>query len=178
MNEIKIWLRRGHRENCGPRDNVKLRMLFIGGGIAVSLIVSGCIPNNPIHIASVDPSANGRPAQESADMPRSETTDPQPPLPEGSGVTVWAKEYIGKLIAGMDGGLYEPYHQVTIEATQQALKNRGLYLGPVNGVLDAPTMQAIYEFQRSTNSVQICGIPTPRTRHVLERGSHTDPVHP
>src|SRR5262245_23152569 len=88
---------------------------------------------------------------------------------------VSAQEFTGELITGLDGVLYEPYQPKTIERVQVALKARGLYEGPVNGVLDAPTMRAIYAFQKATGYLQVCGVPTPRTRKVLEQGSHTDP---
>jgi hypothetical protein len=80
-----------------------------------------------------------------------------------------------QLIVGLDGALYEPYRPGTIERIQQALKNRGLYGGAINGSLDAGTMQAIYAFQKAHYNLQLNGIPTPRTRMMLEQGSHTDP---
>jgi hypothetical protein len=43
----------------------------------------------------------------------------------------------------------------------------------MNGILDPPTMKSIYAFQEA-NRLQRCGVPTPRTRKVLEQGSHTD----
>src|SRR5262249_21774187 len=95
-------------------------------------------------------------------------------LLEGSGVTVWAEEFKGQLIAGLDGYLYEPYRRTTIEHVQKVLGNRGLYAGPVNGILDRPTMKSIYAFQEATYNLQRCGVPTPHTRQMLEQGSHTD----
>src|SRR5262249_1132400 len=71
----------------------------------------------------------------------------EPQLPEDSGITVWAHRFEGKLIAGLDGGLYVPYRSATIERVQKALIDRGLYTGPANGVLDRPTMESIYQFQ-------------------------------
>jgi hypothetical protein len=108
--------------------------------------------------------------------------EPQPlPAPEpekvtdpGSGKMAWAEKFEGQLIAGLDGWLYLPYKSITIRRTQQALVDRGLYEGPVNGVLDPPTMRAIYTFQKVTHMLQPCGIPTPRTRRMLAQGSHTD----
>jgi hypothetical protein len=81
-------------------------------------------------------------------------------------------------IRGLDGLLYEPYKAVTIERTQMALRGRGLYSGPIHGILDPPTMQAIYAFQKASYNLQMCGVPTPRTRMMLEQGSHTDPESP
>jgi hypothetical protein len=46
-------------------------------------------------------------------------------------------------------------------------------MGPINGVLDGPTMRAIYAFQEA-NHLQLCGVPTPHTRKMLAQGSHTD----
>jgi len=92
---------------------------------------------------------------------------------EGSGVTVWARNYQGLFIAGLDGALYTPYRPATIQRVQKSLAERGLYAGPMNGILDEPTMKSIYEFQEA-NNLQRCGIPTPNTRKILEQGSHTD----
>jgi hypothetical protein len=78
------------------------------------------------------------------------------------------------LIAGLDGGLYEPYRPAAIHRVQKTLKDRGLYTGPMNGILDLPTMKSIYAFQEATPNLQRCGIPTPYTRKMLEQGSHTD----
>ena len=79
------------------------------------------------------------------------------------------------LVTGLDGGLYEAYRPGTIERVQRALIARELYRGPVNGILDEPTLKAIYAFQKMTRTLQVCGVPTPRTRKLLEQGSHTDP---
>jgi hypothetical protein len=63
----------------------------------------------------------------------------------------------------------------TLERIQWAIKERGLYAGPrINGILDTPTMKAIYTFQEANHNLQVCGVPTPRTRKMLEQGSHTD----
>ena len=77
------------------------------------------------------------------------------------------------LISGLDGALYLPYRPATIQWVQKALRERGLYEGPMNGILDWPTMKSIYAFQEA-NKLQRCGVPTPRTRQMLEQGSHTD----
>jgi hypothetical protein len=98
----------------------------------------------------------------------------EPELPEGSGVVPWSKEFWGYLIVGLDGGLYEPYRPSAIQRVQKTLMDRGLYTGPMNGILDLPTMKSIYAFQEATGNLQRCGIPTPYTRKMLEQGSHTD----
>jgi hypothetical protein len=97
-----------------------------------------------------------------------------PPLPEGSGQTVWADGFTGQLVLGLDGEVYPTYRAATIQRVQTVLKERGLYSGPVNGILDSPTMKSLYAFQEANYYLQRCGIPTPRTRRLLEQGSHTD----
>lgn len=92
----------------------------------------------------------------------------------GSGQTVWAQGFEGDLIMGLDGQLYDGYNEETIRQVQSVMKNRGLYAGPVNGVLDPPTMESIYTFQEANKYLLRCGVPTPRTRKLLEQGSHTD----
>src|SRR5215467_2344281 len=130
-----------------------------------------------------------QPAPKSETPSRVETRAPQPPaqslnpierrLPaepqilEGSGVAIWAKGYEGPLIAGLDGSVYDAYRSSTIQLVQKALRERGLYGGPINGILDRPTMKSIFAFQEA-NNLQRCGVPTPHTRKMLEQGSHTD----
>jgi len=84
-------------------------------------------------------------------------------------------EHAGRPVKGLDGAIYDPYKPVTIQRTQRGLRERGLYSGPLHGVLDSPTMHAIYDFQKASYHLQLCGVPTPRTRMMLEQGSHTDP---
>src|SRR5689334_2122933 len=76
---------------------------------------------------------------------------------------VTAKGYERLLISGLDGAQYTRYRPATIQWVQKALKERGLYTGPVNGILDWPTKKAIYAFQEA-NKLQRCGVPTPHTR--------------
>jgi hypothetical protein len=145
----------------------------------------------------VDPPASrgDPPAEASTAVPRipfpPPPADPNPPLStaplaspnprfaesiqqyETSGTTVWANGYEGELIAGLDGSEYIPYSDRAVEGVQDLLRTRGLYAGPVNGVLDPPTMQAIAEFQEATQTLGVSGIPTPRTRQMLRQGSHT-----
>jgi len=70
------------------------------------------------------------------------------------------------LVKGLDGGLYLPYKPAVVRETQQALEQKGLYAGKIDGVLDAATMRATADFQRS-NGLQASGMPTPRTREAL-----------
>jgi hypothetical protein len=92
----------------------------------------------------------------------------------GSGQTPWASGFEGELIMGLDGQLYDAYNAETIKHVQTLMTNRGLYSGPINGVLDPPTMESLLSFQEASHSLLQCGVPTPRTRKMLEQGSHTD----
>jgi hypothetical protein len=151
--------------------------------IAVAAAIGGCGPT------SLGPERESR---ETIDAPGSSTAPEMPatgdpdnaavreagaesrpaPLPADSGDPVWARGF-DALIAGLDGELYEGYQPETIEHVQEALRERGLYGGPAHGVLDAPTMRALYVFQDASYGLQPCGVPTPRTRRLLEQGSHT-----
>src|SRR5262245_52674236 len=153
--------------------------IYAVGLLAVVLIgLSGCGPKEsvqkPASAGVVEPqtplqAAAQRPAPARAPLPPAE-----PDLLEDSGLTVWAKNFKGQLIEGLDGNLYEPYGRPLIERVQKALGYRGLYKGPVNGVLDRPTMKSVFEFQKGSYVLQRCGVPTPNTRKMLEQGSHTD----
>lgn len=103
-----------------------------------------------------------------------EVLETPPELLPGSGRMAWAEGFQGELVQGLDGELYPVYHAAAISRVQQVLRERGLYSGPVNGVLDTPTMESIYAFQEANYYLQRCGVPTPRTRKLLEQGSHTD----
>jgi hypothetical protein len=119
------------------------------------------------------PPAVPTPPVESLDQPeREEVQEMSAPLP-GSGQAVWAQGFEGELIMGLNGERYLPYSATTIQHVQSVMKNRGLYAGPLNGVLDAPTMESIDKFQTAYYLLR-CGVPTPRTRQLLEQGSHTD----
>jgi len=139
------------------------------------LNLTGCSRNKPVEkpgsaaaIETPAPEPRPEPKQQGDALPA------EPHLLEGGGITVWAKEFEGELIAGLDGAMYEPYRPAIIERVQKALRDRGLYAGPMNGVLDRPTMKSIYAFQEANHNLQRCGVPTPHTRKLLEQGSHTD----
>jgi hypothetical protein len=145
---------------------------LLAGALLVTL---GCRRSDPVQ--EITPSVVvGTPTAKQAAIPN-EVSRPlvvETQLPEGSGVTAWADGFRGVLIAGLDGSFYVPYKPRTIERVQMALRGRGLYVGPVNGILDLATMKSIYEFQEANANLQRCGIPTPHTRSMLEQGSHTD----
>jgi putative peptidoglycan binding protein len=135
--------------------------------IAVAIATSSCTRNEgvktPVAVAASEPEQPITPARVELEFQLTEVQ-----LEPDSGKTLGAEGFFG-------GGSYEPYRPKAIERIQRALKVRGLYGGPLNGVLDKSTMKAIYEFQRMAGTLQICGVPTPRTRRLLEQGSHTDP---
>jgi hypothetical protein len=149
--------------------------------LTILVAVSGCRSVEPVREPPVE-----RPVSEAAPpqplpVPDEQTrqdvrSEPEPQSLEHSGETVWAAGFRGELIVGADGALYEPYSRFAIERVQRALRGRNLYVGPINGILDEPTIKAIYAFQQAAYTLQRCGIPTPRTRKMLEQGSHTDPV--
>ena len=139
--------------------------------VLAAVAILGCGSKEPVQKEALETHALETHAIEPQPLPAIEperVTDP------GSGKMAWAEKFEGELIAGLDGWLYLPYKSITIRDTQKALVERGLYVGPVNGVLDPPTMRAIYAFQKVTHMLQPCGIPTPRTRRLLAQGSHTD----
>jgi hypothetical protein len=133
--------------------------------------ISGCGSKEPVQKQATMETHTETPVVEPQPQP---IVQPEKVTDPDSGKMAWAKKFEGELIAGLDGWLYLPYKSITIRRTQQALMDRGLYEGPVNGVLDPPTMKAIYAFQKVTHILQPCGVPTPRTRRMLEQGSHTD----
>jgi hypothetical protein len=150
---------------------------------AVLMALSGCAErkqeqaskpsvNAPQTTVATPPTLSTPPVESSEKSEREEVQDTATPLP-GSGQTVWAQGFEGELIMGLNRELYPPYSATTITHVQSVMKNRGLYAGPLNGVLDAPTMESIYKFQAAYYLLR-CGVPTPRTRQLLEQGSHTD----
>jgi hypothetical protein len=141
---------------------------------AASATLTGCARSKPIQKSNAPPIV-GIPAREppvEVNL-QSRSFPEEPQLLEGSGIGIWANHYPGVLIAGLDGAMYAPYRPSTLQRVQRRLRERGLYAGPVNGILDGPTMKSIYAFQEA-NNLQRSGVPTPHTRKMLEQGSHTD----
>src|SRR5690349_4301323 len=139
-----------------------------------SATIIGCSPHEPVQ-KSASPTVVETPAPPPPPevKPSGRSLPPEPQLLEGSGVAVWARPYKGLFIAGLDGALYDPYRPATLQRVQSLLRERGLYAGSMNGILDKPTMKSIYAFQEA-NNLQRCGVPTPHTRRMLDQGSHTD----
>ena len=71
------------------------------------------------------------------------------------------------MIRGLDGGTYENYYPSVVKNVQMALQDQGLYDGPISGVLDETTLNALGEFQKA-NKLHVSGVPTPRTRKALK----------
>lgn len=116
-------------------------------------------PSEPAPVEPAEPAPPMEPQE--APMPAA-----QPSTAQYWDDTVWVAGKEGTLIRGVDGGEYDPYAVSTVQEVQQALTSKGLYNGPISGVLDQATMDAIAEFQKS-NALQVCGVPTPRTREAL-----------
>ena len=72
------------------------------------------------------------------------------------------------MIEGLDGGRYENYYPSVVKNVQTALQTEGLYGGPLSGVLDEATSNALAEYQKA-NNLRVSGLPTPRTREKLKR---------
>lgn len=141
--------------------------------VSVSIMIASCTRNRPLR---KEPSAGPPPPSQQVLRAPGGRERPEPQILPDSGKILWANGYEGILIAGFDDGLYEPYAHAVIESVQRALGDRGLYSGPLNGILDKPTMEALYAFQKANKILQRCGIPTPFTRKMLAQGSHTDPA--
>jgi chromosome segregation ATPase len=71
----------------------------------------------------------------------------------------------GEVVA-LDGGNYDAYLVSVVERVQEALRKRGYYRGPVDGVLGEPTMKAIADYQRE-HGLHPSGVPSPMTRKKL-----------
>ncbi len=71
------------------------------------------------------------------------------------------------MIQGLDGGTYENYYPSVVKNVQTALQAEGLYAGPISGVLDEATSNALGEYQKA-NNLRVSGVPTPRTREALK----------
>jgi hypothetical protein len=74
------------------------------------------------------------------------------------------------LIVGLDGAEYPAYAEDLILEVKRALKDKKLYRGIVDGVLDESTMAAIARFQQM-NELHASGVPSPQTRELLTAGT-------
>jgi hypothetical protein len=166
------------------RTGATVRAVCLGAAL---IALSGCIAEDKDPVPAAEPPiTQSRPLPETplaapakpAQAADARETEPQPDNvnggSDGTGRPVWAEGFAGQMVQGLDGGVYPAYQPATIRRVQSVLKERSLYSGPINGVLDRPTMASIYAFQEATYALQRCGVPTPRTRKLLEQGSHTD----
>ena len=136
--------------------------------LALAVAPAGCQP---------EPEPEPPKAPEPIPEPVVEAPPPPPPKPPEPEVgeahyindTPWAPGAEGKLMQGLDGGRYEPYRARLVRDAQRALFRRKLYDGPVTGVLDKHTMEAVGELQKQ-NGLKASGVLTPRTRDVLDKG--------
>ena len=151
--------------------------------VAAALLALGCQgPPEQVEKAEPMPAAEPEPAAEPAEKEPTAEEPKEESEPEGSAQAapagggglstqnVWAPGKQGKLLLGLDGGLYEPYRVRVIEEVQKALKAQGLYAGAVHRYLNEETMKALGEFQKQ-NELKVSGVPTPRTRKALLSGS-------
>ncbi len=159
------------------RQTVKWLML---SSVAAALLALGC-QGAPEQVEKAEPvpAAEPEPTEEepAAEEPEQEESEPEgsaQAAPAGGGglsaQNAWAPGKKGKLLLGLDGGLYEPYRVRVIEEVQKALKAQGLYAGEVHRYLNEETMKALGEFQKQ-NQLKVSGVPTPRTRKALLSGS-------
>ena len=148
---------------------------LLAAAVICFLIAGGCSETpEPEPITEQQPEPVSEPVQpEPEPTAPNEPTAPQPPPPSTShetsgGEPVWAdgKGHGWILVRGLDDGDYENYYPSMVRKVQNALQSQGLYSGPISGVLDEATMNAIGEYQRAEN-LQIVGVPTPRTRKAL-----------
>src|SRR5215510_14342370 len=147
---------------------------------ALLMAISGCVAGEQKQERAPEPTVNlsqplaATPLQPPRKSEQAEIQEAEPEALKGSGQTAWAQGFEGDLILGLDGELYVAYNSATIKHVQSLMQKRGLYSGPINGVLDPPTMESLYTFQEANRYMVRCGVPTPRTRKLLEQGSHTD----
>jgi hypothetical protein len=172
------------QQNGAPlqyRLGARARAVFLS---TVLMAISGCVAGERQGEQAPGPPVSTPPEQSlplpitPLESPRkseeAEIQEATAQLPGTTGQPAWAKGFEGDLILGLDGALYVAYDATTIKQVQSVMKERGLYSGPLNGVLDPPTMESIYAFQQANPYLLRCGVPTPRTRKLLEQGSHTD----
>lgn len=101
--------------------------------------------------------------------------EPEPPKPAVTpvggalGTPKWVKPRGNGwiMVEGADGGRYENYYPSVVKNVQTALETEGLYDGPISGVLDEATSNALAEYQK-THNLRASGVPTPRTREALQ----------
>ena len=141
--------------------------------VMVSLMVMGGCQDAP----EPEPVAEQKPTPRPV-APEPEPAKPEPPpapkpaaepVLDAPGTPRWAgvKGNGWIMIKGLDGGTYENYYPSVVKNVQTALQSQGLYDGPISGVLDEATSNALGEYQKA-NHLRVSGVPTPRTREALK----------
>ena len=152
-------------------------MKMRAAGLVVVAMVSLLATGGCEEAAEPEPVAEQEPAPPPV-APERKPAAPEPPPPpkpsatpvEGAlGTPRWAgtKGNGWIMIEGVDGGRYENYYPSVVKNVQTALQTEGLYNGPISGVLDEMTSNALAEYQKA-NNLRASGVPTPRTREALK----------
>lgn len=157
------------------------RSILLGGALTGALLwahacttppESDTVEPEPVVAEEPAPAVGPEEKEPVAEEPKTEKNNPEPmPQAEPSEPAsppkhVWAPGKEGKLLLGLDGGLYDRYHAATVKEAQLALSEQVLYAGKAHGVLDEETMKAVGEFQLK-NGLKVSGVPTPNTRKAL-----------
>ena len=137
--------------------------------LALAVALGGCQP------APEPPQEEPEPVPDLVPEPVVEAPPPAPPAPPEPEIgeahylkdTPWSPGAEGKLMLGLDGGRYEPYLAPLVRDAQTILFQQKLYDGPVTGVLDRRTMEAVGELQKK-HGIKPSGVLSPRTRIVME----------
>ena len=125
----------------------------------------------PEPVTEAAPPAPPPPAPAPAPTPPPE---PEQPTAQASYMrdTRWVEGSEGNLLLGLNGGEYPPYAASFVKEVQRFLFEHDFYEGPVTGVLDEQTMEAIGEFQGENGIVQ-SGVPSPETRDAMRASEAT-----
>lgn len=135
--------------------------------------------------AAAPPEPEPEPTAQTPPPPPPEPTPPPKPAPppeptqqtaEASYMedTHWVPGSEGNLVMGLNGGEYPPYKPSVVQDFQRFLFEADLYDGPVTGVLDEETMNAIGRFQQENDIVQ-SGVPSPQTRQAMRNSQEGSP---
>ena len=140
------------------------------------LTLGGCLEApEPVAEPVAEPPAPVEPEPEPEPPPEPEPEPEESPTTSTSGPIRWAgsKGNGWIMIRGLDDGTYENYYPSVVKDVQMALQDQGLYNGPISGVLDDMTVNALGEFQKA-NNLHVSGMPTPRTREALKNPPQAD----
>ena len=139
----------------------------------VSLLAAGACEETP-ELEPVAEPESARPAEPKPEPPKAAEPEPAPkpavqPVGGALGTPRWAgsKGNGWIMIEGADGGRYENYYPSVVKNVQTALQAEGLYDGPISGVLDEATSNALAVYQKA-NKLRASGVPTPLTRAALK----------